>query len=461
MSTQTGPPARERWAARASLASAALAVALPLAFGGVRGFLLLLAALAAMAVAAAALWWALTRRGPVRWIAGLLAVLLPLAAVVVLAVTLLWTLLLSPLLWIVAVWCGRYALRSARGRSRPMREHRAPPPRKPFVLMNPRSGGGKVERFGLVEKAERLGARVVLLDPEQHQDVTELARRAVADGADLLGVAGGDGTQALVAAVAAEHGLPFLVVSAGTRNHFAMDLGLDRDDPSTCLDALTDGVELRVDLGFAGEHPFVNNASFGAYAAVVQDPAYRDDKIGTILELLPDLLTRERGPVLTAHAAGTTLEAPQAVLVSNNPYRTNDPAGLGRRERLDSGLLGVLGVKVDSAVEAAALLLAPAPQGLAVLTAREVVVTADGGELEAGIDGEAMVLPTPVRCRVEPGALRVRVPKDRPGVPAVQPALDWRRLVAMALLVSRTAGVHRPGRGPGREQRPEERSGTP
>ncbi|MGW2779733.1 diacylglycerol/lipid kinase family protein [Streptomyces populi] len=461
MSTQTAPPARERWAARASLASAALAVALPLAFGGVRGFLLLLAALAAMAVAAAALWWALTRRGPVRWIAGLLAVLLPLAAVVVLAVTLLWTLLLSPLLWIVAVWCGRYALRSARGRSRPMREHRTPPPRKPFVLMNPRSGGGKVERFGLVEKAERLGARVVLLDPERHQDVTELARQAVADGADLLGVAGGDGTQALVAAVAAEHGLPFLVVSAGTRNHFAMDLGLDRDDPATCLDALTDGVELRVDLGFAGEHPFVNNASFGAYAAVVQDPAYRDDKIGTILELLPDLLTRERGPVLTAHAAGTTLEAPQAVLVSNNPYRTNDPAGLGRRERLDSGLLGVLGVKVDSAVEAAALLLAPAPQGLAVLTAREVVVTADGGELEAGIDGEAMVLPTPVRCRVEPGVLRVRVPKERPGVPAVQPALDWRRLLAMALLVSRTAGVHRPGHGPGRERRTEERSGNP
>lgn len=107
MSTQTGPPARERWAARASLAAAALAVALPLAFGGVRGLLLLLAALAAMAVAAGALWWALTRRGPVRWIAGLLAVVLPLAVVVVLAITLLWTLLLSPVLWIVAVWCGR------------------------------------------------------------------------------------------------------------------------------------------------------------------------------------------------------------------------------------------------------------------------------------------------------------------------------------------------------------------
>ncbi|MFD6494013.1 diacylglycerol kinase family protein [Streptomyces sp. NPDC059944] len=446
--TDTRPPARERWAARASLVAAALAVAVPLIDGGVRGVLLVIASIVGMAVAAAALWWTLTRRGPARWIAGLLAIAVPLGVIVVLAVTLLWTLLLSPVLWVLAVWCGRYALRSARGRVRPMKEHRTPPPRRPFVLMNPRSGGGKVEQFGLVEKAERLGARVVLLDPENHQDVTGLARQAVADGADLLGVAGGDGTQALVAAVAAEHGLPFLVISAGTRNHFAMDLGLDRDDPSTCLDALPNGVELRVDLGFAGGHPFVNNASFGAYAAVVQDPAYRDDKIGTSLQLLPDLLTRQRGPQLTAEAAGATLDAPQALLVSNNPYRTNESAGLGRRERLDSGLLGILGVKIDSAVEAAALLLAPDPGGLSVLTAREVVVGADTAELEVGIDGEAMVLPTPVHCRVEPGALRVRVPKKRPGVPTAPPALDWRRLLSLAVLVGRTAGVRRPGHRP-------------
>ncbi|MFE2138323.1 diacylglycerol/lipid kinase family protein, partial [Streptomyces sp. NPDC059466] len=290
----------------------------------------------------------------------------------------------------------------------------------------------------------RLGARVVLLDPDEHQDVTELARAAVADGADLLGVAGGDGTQALVAAVAAEHGLPFLVICAGTRNHFAMDLGLDREDPARCLDALTDGVELRVDLGFAAEHPFVNNASFGAYAAVVQSPAYRDDKVGTILELLPELLTRRRGARLTARTDGVTLDAPQAVLVSNNPYRTNDPAGIGRRERLDSGLLGVLGIKVDSAAEAAALVLDPAAEGLAVLTTREVVVDADRPEIEAGVDGEALMLPTPVHCRVAPGALRVRVPRKRPGVPDLRPPLNWRRLRELATTAGRTPHTRGP-----------------
>jgi diacylglycerol kinase family enzyme len=111
----------------------------------------------------------------------------------------------------------------------------------------------------------------------------------VADGADMLGVAGGDGTQALVAGVAAEYDVPLLVISAGTRNHFALDLGLDRQDPSRCLDALTDGVELHVDLGAVNGRPFVNNASFGAYAELVQSPDYRADKAQTALRQLPDL----------------------------------------------------------------------------------------------------------------------------------------------------------------------------
>ena len=203
-------------------------------------------------------------------------------------------------------------------------------PRRPFVIMNPRSGGGKVTKFGLQEKAEKLGAEVALLEGPGTVDVAALARTAVAGGADLLGVAGGDGTQALVAGIAAEHDLPFLVVSAGTRNHFALDLGLDREDPAACLDGLTDGEELRVDLGIIGGRTFVNNASFGAYAEVVQSPAYRDDKRGTTLQLLPDLLKGHHGAHLTAQTAGTMIDAPQALLVSNDPYGMGDVAGLGR-----------------------------------------------------------------------------------------------------------------------------------
>ncbi|MGV9249478.1 diacylglycerol/lipid kinase family protein [Streptomyces sp. NPDC003710] len=145
--------------------------------------------------------------------------------------------------------------------------------RRPCLIVNPRSGGGKASRFRIAETARAFGAQVLVIDHCLPEDLATVARQAVNDGADLLGVAGGDGTQALVAEVAAASGLPFMVIPAGTRNHFAMDLGLDREDPSAALEALRDGVELRVDLGYAGERAFVNNVSFGAYAALVQGPA--------------------------------------------------------------------------------------------------------------------------------------------------------------------------------------------
>jgi diacylglycerol kinase family enzyme len=288
--------------------------------------------------------------------------------------------------------------------------------------MNPRSGGGKVTRFGLKDKAEALGATVALLEGPGTVDVGELARAAVADGADLLGVAGGDGTQALVAGIAAEHDIPLLVISAGTRNHFALDLGLDRKDPSRCLEALTDGVELRVDLGVIAGRPFVNNASFGAYAAVVQSPAYRDDKARTTLDQLPGLLAGQQGPRLVARAENVTVEGPQAVLVSNNQYGMGDIAGLGRRARLDRATLGMFAVTVTSAVQAAGLLRGRNSRGLTRLAGREVVVDADAAQIPVGVDGEALLLDTPCAAPSSRAPCGSGCPVTVPGCPIPSPS---------------------------------------
>ncbi|MER7371679.1 diacylglycerol/lipid kinase family protein [Streptomyces lanatus] len=418
--------------ARLALLVAAGAVALLLTVAGVESITLLVVGLVGVGVTVAALWWTLSRRGLLRALAAVLALLAPMAVLMAYsAVGMLWAVLSVLALWAVAALIGQAALAAHVRRPAP-RQRSAPPARAPFFIMNPRSGGGKVGRFDLVAKARARGAEVAVLDPEHPQDVEGLARRAVAEGADLLGVAGGDGTQALVAGVAAGHGLPFVVVSAGTRNHFAMDLGLDRDDPSTCLDALTDGVELLVDLGLIGDRVFVNTASFGAYATVVQSPAYRDDKVRTIMRELPDLLTHHAGPRLTVRAGEVAIDDPQGVLISNNPYRMGDAAGLGRRPRLDTGALGVLGVSVDSAAQAAGLLRGQQARGLTSLASHEVVVDADAPDIPVGVDGEAIRLPTPVVCHVMPGALRVRVPRDRPGVPAARPPVDWRALGRLA-----------------------------
>ncbi|MER5714039.1 diacylglycerol kinase family protein [Streptomyces sp. NPDC002132] len=432
-----------RWAARMAVIAGIGAIIVLLLFAGLDSLLLVLVGAAGLAVTAAGLWWALAHSGSVRVLAALLALAAPVVVVVLYVMAgLMWVVLVSLALWVLAVFCGRVALTGADTAPAQPPQRPVAPPRRPYLIMNPRSGGGKVGRFRLREKAEALGAEVLVLDVTHKQDVAALARQAADTGADLLGVAGGDGTQALVAAVAAERDLPFMVISAGTRNHFALDLGLDRDDPSKCLDALSDGVELRIDLGFINDRVFVNNASFGAYAAVVQSPAYRDDKVHTTLQMLPDLLTHQYGPRLAVRAGGTTVEQPQAVLVSNNPYRTDDLVGLGRRDRLDSGNLGVLGVKVDSAAQAAGMLRGHRAPGLAQLTAQEVVVDADADAIPVGVDGEALTLSTPVRCRIRPRALRVRVPRDRPGVPRGRPPMDWRRVRRLALTTIRRAAGH-------------------
>ncbi|MFJ9733844.1 diacylglycerol/lipid kinase family protein [Streptomyces sp. NPDC101171] len=443
-----------RWTARLALVAGAAAVAVLLAFAGPGSIVLLLVGLAGTLLTAAGVWWLLSRSGWVRRLAVLLVVAAPLAVLALYAAAgLLWVVLLSLGLWALAVSAGRAALAGDDAPAMP--ELAAGRARRPFLIMNPRSGGGKVGEFHLAERARALGADVAVLDPAAPQDVAELARQAVRRGADLLGVAGGDGTQALVAGVAAEHELPFVVISAGTRNHFAMDLGLDRQDPAGCLEALTDGVELRVDLGRisggrgaadgGAERVFVNNASFGVYAAVVQSPAYREDKARTTLEMLPGLLTGHTGPRLVVRAGDRRLRGPQAVLVSNNPYHGDDPAGLGHRDRLDTGRLGVLAVEVRSTSEATELLLLGGrSHGLTAFAAREVVVDADAPTVPVGVDGEALTLPTPVRCRIEPGALRVRVPRDRPGAPRVAPAMNWREVRRLALTMGRTAAGRDP-----------------
>jgi diacylglycerol kinase family enzyme len=428
----------QRWLARLALVAAAAAVLVaPLVAGLRQSLALVLVGLAGLALTAAAVWWALTHKGLVRALAAALAVAAPVTVLVLYAsARLTWVVLVALGLLGLAVAAGRAALRRDAIPER-MPEYDVAPPRRPYLIMNPRSGGGKVTRFGLKDKAEALGATVAVLEGPGTVDVGELARRAVADGADLLGVAGGDGTQALVAGIAAEHNLPLLVISAGTRNHFALDLGLDRDDPSRCLDGLRDGVELQVDLGFIADRPFVNNASFGAYAAVVQSPAYRDDKARTTLDQLPGLLAGQKGPRLVARAGNLTIEGPQAVLVSNNVYGMGDIAGLGRRARLDRGTLGIFAVTVTSAVQAAGLVRGTQSRGLTRLAAPQVVVDAETAQIPVGVDGEALLLDTPVRCTLQPAALRVRVPRHRPGVPDPKPIMDWKRLWHIALTVHR------------------------
>ena len=124
--------------------------------------------------------------------------------------------------------------------------------------------------------------------------------------------------------------------------------------------------------------------------------------------------------------------------MSNNPYGTGDIAGLGRRVRLGGGILGVVGVTVASARQAAGLLRGRHATGLSVRTPKQIEISADVPQIPVGVDGESILMPTPITCTVSAGALRVWVPRDRPSVPAPKPPKDWARLRYLAG-ISKTA----------------------
>jgi diacylglycerol kinase family enzyme len=392
----------------------ALLAALAVVVGGSLNHPGRLAAVLLLTVAAVvAAWTALVHRGARRVVATVVAAVALAAIVVLLLSDSVLQLVLLAALMAASAAASRVALGPAPSSTdtRPVG-----PARRGVLLMNPRSGGGKVGRFALVEEAHRRGIVPVVLEPGD--DLRALAERAVADGADVLGMAGGDGSQALVADVARRHDLPFVCVPAGTRNHFALDLGLDREDVAGALDAYQTAVERRVDLAEVAGRVFVNNASIGAYATVVQSDEYRDAKLATTVRLLPDLLGPggRRVDLRFVGGNGDSAQPADIVLVSNDAYHFDRISGFGRRERLDAGSLGVVTVTVDRALDLPGLMAAEAAGRLTSFRGyREWTATQfelDSGEplIDVGVDGEALRLPPPLRFRSLPGALRVRTP---------------------------------------------------
>jgi diacylglycerol kinase family enzyme len=416
--------AERRWWALAALVLVVVAVGLAIAVAVSRfpgGLSVLLSA----ALAFVAAWYAVVRRGAARTL-GLAAAALLLAGAIVLVIV--EGRPVENALVLVALVASLAAAR--RAFKAHVRLPRTAPPSHPVLFYNPKSGGGKAERFALAEEAQRRGFDAVEL--QRGDDLEELVRTAVARGANGLAMAGGDGSQAIVAKIASELDLPYACIPAGTRNHFALDLGVDRDDVVGALDAFVDGGERRVDLAEVNGRVFVNNVSLGLYAEAVQRPGYREAKLHTLLATVPDVLGPDAQPPELRCSGPHGTESGVAILVSNNSYRLGRALGSGTRPRLDAGQLGiaVLGPRsVDgTGTRATPLAMQQWADGTFEIES--------AGPVPAGIDGEAMVLDPPLRFRTLPGALRVRIaPKHSGASPsALLPDSAWQTVAALVKL---------------------------
>ena len=403
-------------------AAAAVLVVVVAALDNRRG--LVVALLGAVVVVGAG-WTAVSRRGTGRAVALLVAAggLALLLASIWIADVVWWRAFAAAALGVLSIAAARSALHTGIDELQDAPTPGSPVPAAvhPVLLMNPKSGGGKAVQFDLAGECAARGIQAVVLRPGD--DMLELAEDAIAGGADVIGMAGGDGSQALIATVASRHGIPHVVVPAGTRNHFALDLGLDRDDVVGALDAFADAVERTIDLATVNGRVFVNNASLGLYAKIVQSPEYRDAKIRTAAALLPDLLgpdaqpldlrvhrTRRDGPRERSHGAGLQQRLSARGLLRQRYPRADRPGAAGRRHCPHRG---------HSAAEQLVALNAAGQirrfSGWHEWTTPRFRIDS-GAPVEIGVDGEAMTLEPPLVFESLPAALRVRLPGHAPGV---------------------------------------------
>jgi diacylglycerol kinase family enzyme len=319
---------------------------------------------------------------------------------------------------VISAALGALALRFEIHEALAERWQPVPAARHGVILINPKSGDGKPTRLHLADEARRRGIETVLLAPGD--DLRALAEAAVTRGADALGMAGGDGSQAIVAAVAAAHGVPYVCIPAGTRNHLALDLGVDRHHPVRALDAFGPAQETAIDLAEVNGEVFVNNVSLGIYAHFVASPEYREAKRRTVAEMLPGLLKPDAPPFgFTVEGAEDVADA-RIILVSNNPYTLSSLTGFGSRARLDTGTLGVATLSINRASDVNRLVadeIAGHPEryeGWRQWTAPSLVVEGPRASA-AAIDGEAHAWDPPLHFKIRPKALRVRIALGQPG----------------------------------------------
>ena len=165
---------------------------------------------------------------------------------------------------------------------------------------------------------------------------------------------------------------------------------------------------------------FINNASLGVYAKIVQSDDYRNAKLETVARMLPDLLPPHAEPLDLRFTAPdkTRWQGAQLVLVSNNRYRVPRPGASGNRGGLDAGVLGVIAVRVVNPKELLTLMATdstgaiPRFPGWLDFITPAFTIDADAS-VAAALDGEPLQLDPPLRFESLPSALRIRVLRPR------------------------------------------------
>jgi YegS/Rv2252/BmrU family lipid kinase len=246
-------------------------------------------------------------------------------------------------------------------------------------------------------------------------NLAEMSRQAVAEGADIVVAGGGDGTLSATAAGLVDTETCFGVLPVGTLNHFARDLKLPLD-LDAAAEIVVEGVTAAVDVGEVNGKIFLNNSIIGLY------PIYRflKTKYRRLALLMAAAAVFRRLPSLKVvlHVDGETIHRRTPYILVGNNRHAMEGYHLGKRESLTEGKLWIYVMKDHGRWGLLRLLVKliagrfHASDDFEIFPAEEVLIEANRGKkIGVALDGEITVMETPLRYKIRPRALKVRVPK--------------------------------------------------
>jgi diacylglycerol kinase family enzyme len=133
------------------------------------------------------------------------------------------------------------------------------------LFVNPKAGLGAI---GIESLAQELGSDAVVPEAVEPERLADRLRRAVAEGCDVVAVAGGDGSLHTAVNALAGTDTTLAIVPTGTLNNFARRLGIP--DVAAARKALHEGQPDDITLAAVGDELFLNTLTFGEYARTVR-----------------------------------------------------------------------------------------------------------------------------------------------------------------------------------------------
>lgn len=251
------------------------------------------------------------------------------------------------------------------------------------------------------------------------ENIADTVRKMLSKNYDVICAAGGDGTISTVAGSLSGTDIPLGVIPLGTLNHFAKDLNIPLD-LKEAVKVISKNKIIKIDIGEVNGKKFINNSSIGLYPKMVKKRE-KSEKLGgskwTAMGLaFANIFNRFplMKVIVRSNEKSLNCKTPY-VFIGNNEYST-DLFNVGSREKITEGILGLYFPNSTTRFSMFRFALhgllnkLDQQKDFTIVITKELSIEIKKKKIDVAIDGEVIILTSPLKYKIHPFDLKVIVP---------------------------------------------------